>query len=1281
LEEDVKRSLLGAMLLCILIPCSIAFGQSATTSLRGVVTDPSGALVPGATVTITDKTVDKTLTATANSGGFYQFLQIPPAKYLITVTANGFGSVSKTAELLVNQPATVDFKLSMQASAVTVDVSGEAQTLNTTDASMGNSINNEMIQSLPMEGRDPISLLANQPGVLFLGEGGGNSAAGNGEQYDSRQGAVSGSRSDQGNITLDGLDDNDQGNGYAFTGVLRSTLDSTEEFRVTTSNAGAEAGRSSGAQVSLITKKGTNHFHGAAYEYYRPTNTVANQFFLKNSELSAGEPNVPQKYVRNVFGASAGGPILKDKLFFFGNYEGLRQAIDDTSTVEVPFASYLAGNIKYYDAQGNIQTINSSQIATLDAGCVNSTFNGASICPWGPGVDPNVQSYYANVPTATGSATGDGLNTGSFVFAAPNPTTQNTSIFKLDYNVTSKQQFFARGNLQKDTVLGDPNLPGQPAASSTIDNTKGIAFGHTWTPSNAIVNDVRYGYVRQGYGVSGIGQGDYVDFRFMTQPTAQTRDSTTFIPVHNITDTLTWTKGNHTLAFGGNWRLIQQISTTNANSFSGASTNPYWLGGNPPSPTTVGEPAVGSSFGNSYLIAYANLIGSVPSVTQTSNYRITSKTAATLLADGATIDRHFKANEYEWYIQDSWRARPNLTINFGVRHTLLQTPYETNGQQISPTVDTDNWFKERGYAASKGQIFEPLLEFAPSGKANGGPGYWPKNKHDFAPRISAVWAPNNKTSVRAGAGIYYDHYGESIIQALSTEASFGLSTSLTNPAGVYSYTTSGKYQGAPRFTGANAIPAIPLGTPAPTASFPYTYPAGNFAIQFGVNNHIKTPYSDAFNLSFQRELPGGFLFEEAYVGRLGRHLLQQLDLAEPVNLVDPQGAGDYFTAGTTLSKAVDAHSGGYCYYYPSSSSANSSGYVCSGATAPVHIPTIQYVEDVFPQMKNVDYDGETATDGLYNNEWAPYRYTEGATTSLADVDFYCGYGGYCNDGTNKFWQSQFSSLYAWSSIGNSSYHALQVSLRHPTAHGVSMDFSYTLSKSLDMNSGTERANEYSNDDLGGSAIQNSWNPKLNKAVSDFDARHLVNGDLVYDIPVGRGRKYLGGNALVDGFIGGWTYAGLVRWTSGLPFSLFEPGWTTNWQLEGYGVKTKYVKTRKHYDYSTGSEQVFDNPSAINNTVESSQALVRLPYPGEAGQRNAFRGDGFFDLDSTLTKAWKIGEWGKLKFQAEVFNVTNTNRFDTSSISSGLTGGTLGAYGSTLPSKGYRRMEFGLRYDF
>jgi hypothetical protein len=1233
--------------------CSFAFGQSATTSLRGTVKDPSGALVPNATVTMTDPSVDKTLTTTTNGEGAYQFPQIPPARYLITVTAQGLGTQSKSAELLVNQPATIDFKLSIQSNAVTVDVSASAQTLNTTDATLGDSVGNETIQALPMEGRDPISLLTLQPGVLYLGNPAEN------DTMDSRSGSVNGGRSDQGNITLDGMDDNDQINGTAFTGVLRSTLDSTEEFRVTTSNGNADTGRSSGAQVSLVTKSGTNTMHGALYEYYRPTNTVANQWFNKYTELYLGRPNEPQHYVQNTFGGAIGGPIKKDKLFYFFNYEGQRKAIDDIIDQIVPTQQFYSGQLGYQDSSGATHWLSSSDVAALDSGCSTNV-----PC----GVNPYVQSYYGPLNQAGFygilNTVGDGVNNAGYVFASPAPSTLNTSILKIDYSLTSKQQLFARGNLQKDTQAGDENLPGQPASSWHEDNTKGFTVGHTWTPTANIVNDARYAYIRQGYSTRGIGTGtgDWVDFRFLAQPTAQTRSLVVDVPLHNITDNLTLTRGKHTINLGGNWRGIWNNRGTDANSYSGASTNPYWLADGPNDPSTINPnyPQVGSGFENSYEIAYDTLVGTVPSTTQQYNYSVSSPTSGSLFPDGAFINRHFHANEFEYFVQDAWRIKPNLTVTLGVRHSILQAPYETHGQQISPTVDTHNWFMERGWAAAKGDVFEDTLSFAPSGKANGRPGYWAKQKANFAPRLAAVYAPNPKTSIRAGFGMYYDHFGEGIVNSFDQEGSFGLSNSVNSPAANYSI------EDGPRFTGPHTIPAL-QGCPAPasTIQYPYTPPSINdgadialncgLAITWGIDNHLKTPYSYALDFSFQRELPGGFLFEENYVGRLGRHLLTQIDLAEPVNLVDNQGGGDYFTAAAKLSHLADL----------------------SGGNPNATVPTIQYFEDMFPFMAGVDYAGESATQAVYSDEWAPLRYTAGETSSLYDLDLYDDPNG----PDFRFYQSQFSSLYAWSSIGNSSYHALQFTLRHPSSHGLTVDVSYTLSKSLDMGSTAERSNEFSVDSFGGSGIQNSWNPKLNKGPSDFDTRHLFTMDWVYALPVGRGKALLGNsNPIVDIFLGGWQFSGLSRWASSLPFSVFEPGWSTNWQLEGAGVVTSPVQIKKHI--VNGVPQVFagSTASTINNGVYSGSP-IRLPYPGEAGERNNFRGDGYFDLDSALSKTWAIRERYKLKFAGEVYNVPNNVRFDASplNLNGGLTSGTFGAYSGMLTT--YRRMQFGLRLDF
>ena len=248
---------------CLCVSSSV-WAQTATTALRGNITDHTGARVTHATISLTD-TASGVRTATKSDGkGEYVFSPLAPGRYSITVSASGFAEQTAQAELLVNQPANINFSLDVHATSMDIDVSAEVQTLNVTDATLGNAVNNNTIQALPMEGRNVPDLLSVQPGVLYLGRG-------INQNSDSRSGAVSGARSDQSNVTLDGIDNNDQTNGYAFTGVLRTTLDATEEFRVTTASSNADAGRSSGAQVNLVTKSGTNQWHGSLYEYNRNT--------------------------------------------------------------------------------------------------------------------------------------------------------------------------------------------------------------------------------------------------------------------------------------------------------------------------------------------------------------------------------------------------------------------------------------------------------------------------------------------------------------------------------------------------------------------------------------------------------------------------------------------------------------------------------------------------------------------------------------------------------------------------------------------------------------------------------------------------------------------------------------------------------------------------------------------------------------------------------------------------------------------------------------------------
>ncbi len=297
------------------------YAQS-VASLHGRVVDASGGAVPGAKVKLTLANTGAERATQTDGNGVYEFSQLQPGKYSLEVTAAGFQPAHRDGlELLVATASNVEITLSVGSMKQEVIVDSEAAVLvNTTDATLGNAFAEKQVSTLPIEGRNVVELLSLEPGVTFLGKFAGN------DNGDSRSGAVNGARSDQSNVTLDGIDVNDQNYGYAFNSVLRMTQDSVQEFRVTTSNPNADAGRGSGAQVTLVTKSGTNTFHGALYEYNRNALFTANDYFNKQTQLANDEPNKQPQLIRNVFGGSIGGPILKDKLFFFVNYEGRRDA-------------------------------------------------------------------------------------------------------------------------------------------------------------------------------------------------------------------------------------------------------------------------------------------------------------------------------------------------------------------------------------------------------------------------------------------------------------------------------------------------------------------------------------------------------------------------------------------------------------------------------------------------------------------------------------------------------------------------------------------------------------------------------------------------------------------------------------------------------------------------------------------------------------------------------------------------------------------------------------------
>ncbi|HYL62191.1 MAG TPA: TonB-dependent receptor [Candidatus Methylomirabilis sp.] len=1275
-----------------------------TTSVRGTVTDKTGAAVGGAQVTLVNAAQALQRETNTSPTGEYEFLALPPGTYAISISAAGFRKYeSSNLQLLVNNPATLNVTLEIGTAVQTVEVSAQTETLNTTDASLGTAFNENQVKELPMEGRNVPDLLTLQAGVVYIGNNPGIDT-----NADTRSGAVNGARSDQSNVTLDGVPVNNRANN-AFTSVLPVTLDSVQEFRVTTSNYNADQGGTGGAQVSLVTKSGTNQIHGSAYEYMRNTYTSANDYFNKQAELASGQANTPPKLIRNIFGASLGGPIKKDRLFLFMNFEGTRRAEAQVQTTTVPSDTLRDGIVEYpcqtaAQCPGGTVTGLSGKSYPVAAGNFALDPNTIKVMdPLHLGVNTAIQSWLNGGywPHSNSNAVGDGLNTLGYVFSSPISLVQNWYIAKMDYNITrdGKHHVAVTGSLANVNNPGAQFLPGQPAESTEVNYNKGIIVSYSGVLSPALVNSVRYGFVRESDGQIGNSTQEWVLLRGLNdQGGAITRSTQYQRPAHNISDDLSWNHGKHTWQFGGVMTYIRDATARLGNSFSDGSVNSAWLdtGGisnstkSPLNPAyQVGGvsqynlPAVNSGFGLNYDFSIADMIGFVSEGDAFYNY---TKTGSTLPV-GAPVARHYGFDGYEMYAEDIWKVKPTFTLTLGLRYSLFSPPWETNGLQVAPSPNLGTWFNGRAAEMQNGipSSADPSISFGLAGPVNNSQGYYNWDYKDFGPRVALAWAPkassgllgsvlgDGKSSIRAGFAIVYDRLGESFINTFDRDGAFGLSTELSNPAGSQSVST------APRVTGINTLPttdrngnAILL--PAPPGKFPQTFPdtlsTGGFAIAWGLDNTIKTPYAYTMDLSFARELSGGFSVETAYVGRLGHRLLGQEDVAQPLDIVDKKTGIDYYAAvdalatlyrkGVPTSQITPAMVGRTASYWADVVQPPQTGSVyslfCSGGNT---ISSLQAAYDLFSCFST----NETSALSVLDGNTSPYGIPDGNNSNIV-------YNA--ATGPFTFFNPQYSSLYAWRSVGTTSYNALEVTLRHRMVHGIQFDANYTYSKSIDLSSDAQRIGAWGGL---GDQITNAWSPYQLRGDSDYDLRHQFNTNFIVDLPFGRNR-WLGHdvNKAVDTVIGGWQLTGLYRITSGFPVNVGNVfGFPTDWQLTGLAGQTGPVTTGLYP--TNGNINLFANGiNAINS--------FSPPLPGFSGARNQIRGEGFKGLDLGLSKRWLMpwSEKQSLQLRWEVFNVTNTPVFNIQTAALSLfNSSTFGNYTSLLNNP--RVMQFALRFEF
>ena len=1259
-------SSIGLVALLHLAVIAAAHAQTGTSGIVGDVIDTQKQVIPGATVTLTHVGTAASQVTVTDERGTFRLSNVQPGVYTLKVELAGFKTaIVEQVNLQVDSMTRETVTLEVGGVAETISVVSETTHLNTTDASVGNVMSREQIRSLPVEAQNVVHLLSLQPGAVFI-------PTSNPATVDSRYGSVAGARADQQSVTLDGIDVNDPQNQTAYTSAIRMTQEALQEFRVSTSNYNAEMGRSSGPQVSLITRSGTNQFDGSAYWNFRRTATSTNEYFLELSQKAAGQESKAPKLDKDIFGGSFGGPISRNRLFFFANLEQLKEQSESPVTRNVPSNSMRDGVLVYQCAVaaacpgGSVRGVANNH--AIPAGFYGMTpAEIAAIDPLGIGPSRAALEYFSKYP-APNDPGRDGRNLMDFRFAAPIENDFTNIVSRVDYKAADNHSFFARIGKQDDTINNPPQFPGTPPRRQRLFNNWGGAIGYDAVLSSSLTNSFRYGFTKIDENNAGVTNANYVIFRFIS-PFEGFGDTNTFTdtrqtPTQNFVNDLSWFKGRHTVKVGTNLRFTRVPKNRFQSSFLSATINPSWVAGigrrNMPGSafcTVPGcnIPAVATAFQAGYADAWLNILGVLSQATQRANYN----PDGTPQAPGTAVARELASDEYEWYIQDAWQVRPNLTITAGLRYSLYSPPYEVNGYQVAPSISMGQWFDQRVQNAANGipSNASQIVTFDLAGPKNNRPGFYAWDKNNFAPRFAVAWTPAERFVVRGGYSKVFDRVGVGLATNFDEGFAFGMSTTISSPFG-------GAYETNPgaRFVNITTMP--PTMPAAPPGGFPQTPPIRAGIITSSIDDTMVTPSAHMASAIVGYDLSRNYSIEVGYIGRFGRDMLVRRDLAMPLNLVDPASRTDYFTAAQAIIRAAQA--------------AGISASSPAGAYA--GLPAVAYWENIFPGAAG---GGLTATQAITR---AYMQNGPDWITALYDMDTSCSPA--CSKfGPYAYFAEQYDSLAAISSIGRANYNGMNMSLRRRFANGVQFDINYTLAKSEDMGSQVERGGNFSSGySNGGNTgfLINSFDPELNYGRSDFDIRHQINTNWLAELPFGQGKRFGGGvSNAVNAFIGDWSIAGLLRWTSGFPFNVANcrSCWATNWNVQGNAM---LVDPDRLPETKTIENAVDGRPSPFVNATEAIN-FFRRQLPGESGIRNLFTGDGYFNIDMSVSKAFRVGIADhRLRFRWDVFNVTNAAKFDVSQLTNTPDTAGFGRYNGTLATcdaQAGRCMQFALRYEF
>ena len=803
--------------------------RAQTASVTGTITDASGAVIPGATVKAHNSGTGAERAVTAGETGVYRIPNLPPGHYVISVENEGFATFRVTnVELTVDQVLTLDAKLEVTQTKTTVEVNAQAAApVNLDDATISNVVDSRRMTDLPLILRDPYQLILLSPGVIqsntYLGGF-----------------SVNGTRERNNNFLLDGVDNNDTDVPGIAGGLNPLNPDSTQEFRVITNNFSPEFGRNNGAIIDVLTKSGTNAVHGDAYWFGRYNALGARDFF---NHL----PDTPKDpYVRNDFGGSLGGPIRKDKTFWFANYEGQRFVTARTSTSVVPNQAFRTGVFTATEIDSTGQPVTRN----IDVSSPTAANNR-----YGLPLDPTVKDIFALYPSPNGSAVDNAA--GFLFFPTLSRTTQDTLAIKLDHHLTNNHTLsgrYAFARFRDPDAFHDDILPGGLGATATRQRTQNLGIDLTSALRPTLVNDLRFGGNRTNLqfnctgtktfdsfgGVDSLGRGpDY----FLAGVSGcgcltlgEANGEARFTGTYQVLDGLTWVKNTHTFKFGEEFRDVYSNSFDDFGSRTGLSFAPFFFGALPLQnlpPALLGDQLLEDEV--------STLFGLVD--TQSQSQFFDSKGAR----NGDDL-RGFRQREYAFYGWDVWKVKPNLTFNYGLRWEHNGVPFEVHNNLSNLFVD-------------------------PSGPApftftTVGPGaarsLYDNEYKNFEPRVGLAWDPfkNGKTSIRAGYGIYHDRVFGNL---------FG--NARGNPPFTETFVAYPIITSQPTVTGLAAPTSMTPSATVINPDFTFTFPIE--PVLFDSKFH--TPLSQNWNFGIQRQLTSSLNLEVDYVGVKGERLFREVD--------------------------------------------------------------------------------------------------------------------------------------------------------------------------------------------------------------------------------------------------------------------------------------------------------------------------------------------------------------------------------------------------------------------